>query len=83
MRWEFDGKMADLSTITCPVLAFAGRTDNVVPPAAAHELLRVIGSTDKAFVEAPGGHMGVCAGREAPRTVWLPSARWLAERQPS
>ena len=80
--WEFAGKAADLSAITCPVLAFAGRTDNVVPPAAAKELLKLLGSTDKSFVEAPGGHMGVCAGREAPRAVWLPSARWLAARQP-
>ena len=80
--WEFAGKVADLSVITCPVLAFAGRTDNVVPPAAAKELLTLLGSTDKSFVEAPGGHMGVCAGREAPRAVWLPSARWLAARQP-
>ncbi len=80
--WEFAGKAADLAAITCPVLAFAGRTDNVVPPAAAKELLKLLGSTDKTFVEAPGGHMGVCAGREAPRAVWLPSARWLAARQP-
>ncbi len=80
--WEFAGKTANLSAITCPVLAFAGHTDNVVPPAAALELLRLLGSTDKQFVEAPGGHMGVCAGRDAPKHVWLPSARWLAERQP-
>ncbi len=80
--WEFAGKAADLSTITCPVLAFAGKSDNVVPPAAAQELMAVLGSEDKTFVEAHGGHMGVCAGREAPREVWLPSARWLAERQP-
>ena len=80
--WEFAGKSANLATITCPVLAFAGKSDQVVPPAAAQELLNLLGSSDKTFVEAPGGHMGVCAGRDAPRHVWLPSARWLAERQP-
>ena len=79
--WTFAGKTADLSTITCPVLAFAGLADKVVPAAAAEELLGVLGSRDKTFVAAPGGHMGVVAGRDAPRLVWLPSARWMAERQ--
>lgn len=81
--WEFDGKVADLATVTCPVLAFAGKTDKVVPAAAARDILKVIGSADKTFLEAPGGHMGVFAGREAPRQVWGPSARWLTERQTS
>ena len=79
--WEFDGRVADLSVVTCPVLAFAGKSDKVVPPAAAKAILGVLGSQDKSFFVAPGGHMGVFAGRDAPRQVWGPSARWLAEHQ--
>ena len=79
-RMEFGGKIADLSTITCPVLAFAGDKDQIVPAAAARELLAVIGSTDKQFREVAGGHMGVMAGRHAPAAVWAVTAQWLAER---
>jgi polyhydroxyalkanoate synthase len=79
-RWTFGGRAADLGAITCPILAFAGSTDKVVPAAAAAEILQRVGSSDKTFVEVPGGHMGVFAGREAPRLVWQRSARWLVER---
>lgn len=79
--WEFDGRVADLKQVTCPVLAFAGKSDKVVPAGAAKAILGVLGSQDKTFLVAPGGHMGVFAGRDAPRMVWGPSVRWLAERQ--
>ncbi len=75
---EIAGEAVDLGRITCPVLAFAGRGDQIVPPSAARELLDLIGSVEKAFVEVPGGHMGVFAGRHAPDMVWQRSAVWLA-----
>ena len=76
-RMVFGDKVADLRRITCPVLAFAGRTDKIVPVAAAREVLDVVGSEDRTFVVAPGGHMGVFAGREAPAQVWEVAAAWL------
>ncbi|MBM4343062.1 MAG: alpha/beta fold hydrolase [Deltaproteobacteria bacterium] len=76
----FGGHTADLGRIRCPVLAFAGRTDQIVPPDAARELLAVIGSEDKTFREVTGGHMGVMAGRDAPNHVWAVAAQWLGER---
>jgi polyhydroxyalkanoate synthase len=79
-RMEFQGKVADLRKIACPVLAFGGKSDRIVPVAAARELVAVVGSADKQFVEVPGGHMGVFAGREAPAKVWEVAARWLGER---
>ncbi len=79
-RWTFGGKAADLHGIHCPVLAFAGTADKVVPPDAARGILELLGSADKTFVEVPGGHMGVFAGREAPKRVWQASAQWLVER---
>ena len=79
-RMTFGGETADLSRITCPILSFAGKTDKVVSKRAVREVMDVIGSEDKTFVVAPGGHMGVFAGRDAPRLVWAVSVKWLAER---
>lgn len=76
---RFGDRVADLRTVQCPVLAFAGKSDKVVPVAAARELLGAISSPVKQFVEAPGGHMGVFAGREAPKQVWQRSIDWLAD----
>jgi polyhydroxyalkanoate synthase len=77
---QFGDKIADLRSIHCPVLAFAGSSDKIVPPDAAREILEVIASRDKTFREVPGGHMGVMAGRAAPALVWAASAAWLEER---
>jgi polyhydroxyalkanoate synthase len=79
-RWTFGGTAADLGVVTCPILAFAGAADKVVPPDAAREILELVGSQDRTFIEVPGGHMGVFAGREAPKKVWDVSVRWLADR---
>ncbi|MBI5609331.1 MAG: alpha/beta fold hydrolase [Deltaproteobacteria bacterium] len=77
---QFGDKTANLRDITCPVLAFAGKTDKIVPPAAAREVLGVLGTSDTTFREVPGGHMGVMAGRHAPTQVWAYAAEWLKER---
>ncbi|RMG17251.1 MAG: alpha/beta fold hydrolase [Deltaproteobacteria bacterium] len=77
-RMTFRGKPADLSWIRAPILAFAGKTDQVVPVKAAAGILDVVGSEVKELRVVPGGHMGVFAGSHAPRAVWEPSARFLA-----
>lgn len=79
-RMRFGDRVADLSRLQMPLLAFAGETDNVVRPEAVHELMAAVGSADKEVRMAPGGHMGVFAGSRAPRAVWQPAAAWLAER---
>ncbi len=73
-------KVADLSRITAPVLAFAGATDNVVREAAVRSITRVTASKDVSVRVAPGGHMGVFAGRHAPEQVWRPAVAWMQER---
>ncbi len=77
---EFGGKVADLSRITVPVLAFAGSTDQIVPESAVRKILDLVGSEDKDVLVVPGGHMGMFGGRHAPEKVWGVSADWLAER---
>jgi polyhydroxyalkanoate synthase len=79
-RMEFGGKVADLRKVHANLLAFAGKSDQIAPIAAARVIESVIGSKDKQFHVVPGGHMGVFAGATAPHMVWEPAADWLAPR---
>ena len=79
-RIEVGNRVADIGSITCPLLAFAGETDTLVSPDVAGKLVDVVASTDKEFRVAPGGHMGVILGSRAQAVVWAQSAEWLAER---
>lgn len=69
--------IADLTKITAPVLAFAGASDNVVREAAVQEICAAVSSHDVSVQVAPGGHMGVFAGRHAPEAVWRPATEWM------
>lgn len=79
-RIEVGDRVADIGSISCPLLAFAGETDTLVSPDVAGKLVDVVASTDKEFRIAPGGHMGVILGSRAQTVVWAQSADWLAER---
>ena len=79
-RMTLGNHIADLRTVRAPVLAFAGKTDTVVRPAAVRELLDAVGSDDKQVLLVPGGHMGVFAGSAAPKAVWAPMSSWLVQR---
>jgi polyhydroxyalkanoate synthase len=78
-RMKFGGREANLGSIRCPVLAFGGRNDKVVPIPAARAALGALGSSDVRFREVPGGHMGIIAGRRSPLTVWEPTRDFLLE----
>lgn len=79
-RMKFGDKTADLRRVQANLLAFAGKSDQIAPIAAARVIESAIGSKDKAFHVVPGGHMGVFAGGTAPHMVWEPAADWLAPR---
>ncbi len=76
----FGGQVADLGKVDASLLAFAGRTDSIAPPAAVRAVLNVVGGADKEVRLAPGGHIGVFAGSQAPGSVWKPATEWLAHR---
>jgi polyhydroxyalkanoate synthase len=76
----FGDKRADLANVTCPVLAFAGKTDNIATLASTRAILELVGSQDKEYREVPGGHIGVVAGSTAPELVWRPTIEWLRLR---
>mgnify|MGYP001825171133 CR=1 FL=1 len=73
-------RVAHLDEIDASLLAFAGKTDNLVPPDVAAKSVDVVASDDAEFRVAPGGHMGVIIGSKAQSAVWKESAEWLASR---
>ncbi len=77
---ELGGRRIDLGVIDVPLLALAGRSDNIATLASTRAVLQSVGSTDKTFVEVPGGHVGVVAGSTAPTAVWQRVSDWLAPR---
>lgn len=79
-QMTFGAKVADLRRIHAALLVFAGRTDQIAPPASVRAVLDAVGTKDKTFRLVPGGHMGIFAGANAPQFVWAPSAKWLAAR---
>ena len=79
-RMELGDRVADLRQIRCPLLAFAGADDKIVPAAAIREVVDLVASADREVRVVAGGHMGMFGGRGAPRDVWEVSARWLLDR---
>ncbi len=73
-------RLAELDTIKSNLLAFAGKTDILVPPPVAEKIEDIVASKDKEFRIAPGGHMGVIIGSKAQNAVWSETVEWLAER---
>lgn len=79
-RIEVGERVAEIGSISSPLLAFAGETDVLVSAEVAGKLVDVVASADKEFRIAPGGHMGVILGSRAQSVVWAQSADWLAAR---
>ena len=74
------GRRVDLREIRCPVLAVGAKEDNIAPPACVRALMEAVGSRDKEYLELPGGHISLIAGRGASVHCWPRVASWLAAR---
>lgn len=79
-RLSIGGRDVDFANITQDLLAFGGSTDRIVTVRAAREILKVVGSREKRFEVAPGGHAGVFAGSKAPAHCWRVIVDWLEPR---
>jgi polyhydroxyalkanoate synthase len=79
-RLVLGGQPVRLSAIRCPVLVVEAAQDYICPAACARALLDRVSSTEKAFLELPGGHISLIAGRGAARNVWPRVSDWLGER---
>ncbi len=74
------GRPVDLSQIRCPLLVVGAKQDYITPPESAKALLDVVASSDKEYLELPGGHISLIAGRGAKRNVWPKVSNWIAQR---
>jgi polyhydroxyalkanoate synthase subunit PhaC len=80
---RYGGRAMRLSDITCPLLAVGATQDYIAPPACVRALVNAVGSADKEYMELPGGHISLIAGRGALRTCWPRVSDWLAARSSS
>ena len=74
------GRRVDLRNIHQPVLVAAASKDHITPPLAARGLVDAVGSSDKEYLELPGGHISVFSGRQAHKVLWPKIDTWLTER---
>jgi len=74
------GQRVDLSRIRCGVLVVAAETDYIAPAECVRALIDAVASQDKEYVELPGGHISLIAGRQAAKVAWPTVSDWLAQR---
>ncbi len=77
---RFGERPVRLNAITCPVLAIGAKEDYIAPPACVRALIDIVGSREKEYVELPGGHISLIAGRGAARHCWPRISGWLGPR---
>jgi polyhydroxyalkanoate synthase len=70
-------RIVDLGDLRRPVLLVAGESDRVVPPRAVRAGARRLTGADTRLTTAPGGHLGVLAGRAAKATTWARMCAFL------
>jgi polyhydroxyalkanoate synthase len=69
-----------LRSITCPIFVVGAKEDYIAPPDCVRALIDAVGSRDKEYVELPGGHISLIAGRGASVHCWPKVSGWLAPR---
>lgn len=74
------GRRVDLKHIRQPMFVAAASKDHIVPPLAAEALMQAVSSTDKEYVELPGGHISVFSGRQANKVLWPRLHDWVMAR---
>jgi len=68
---DFGGRRISLHQVKVPVLVVAGKGDSIAPVRAVRRLVDVLdNAAEVRFETAPGGHLGVLAGRRARSTTW-------------
>ncbi|HEX4916407.1 MAG TPA: alpha/beta fold hydrolase [Limnobacter sp.] len=70
--------VVNFKNIACPVLAIAGKSDNLANVACCKPITKLVGSEKSEFFIGPGGHIGIMSGKESPATIWAKTAQWLA-----
>ncbi len=74
------GAPVRLETIRCPLFVVGAKEDNIAPPACVRAMIDGVSSRDKEYVELPGGHISLIAGRGASAHCWPKISGWLTRR---
>lgn len=69
--------LVDLGRISCPVLTIASEQDETAPAHSVTILNDLVSSPDQQLLMLKGPHVGMVAGRSAPKYLWPPLAEWL------
>jgi polyhydroxyalkanoate synthase len=81
-QFRVGGRLVDTKVLKLPILVVGAAQDHIAPAPSAKALMDVVSSTDKEYVELPGGHISVFAGRRASRVLFPQVSKWLAVRTP-
>jgi polyhydroxyalkanoate synthase len=76
-RLALGSRTLDLADVRAPVLAVAGEGDGIAPVAACRHVAPLLPHALVRVATAPGGHLGVLAGRAARATTWSLIDDWL------
>ncbi|MFC4853620.1 alpha/beta hydrolase [Actinophytocola glycyrrhizae] len=80
---DFGGRRISLHEVKVPVLVVAGEGDSIAPERAVRRLVDVLDNAAQVrFEVAPGGHLGVLAGRRARSTTWARLDEFLGDHAP-
>jgi polyhydroxyalkanoate synthase len=74
------GQPVELGNITCPLLNISSKQDETAPFESVIILNEMVGSEDNELLELRGPHVGMVAGRSAPKYFWPKLAAWLEIR---
>jgi len=74
------GRSVRLRSIACPTFVVGAKEDYIAPPDCVRALIDAVASRDKEYVELPGGHISLIAGRGASVHCWPKVSGWLGPR---
>ena len=74
------GRPVRLAQIACPLFVVGAKEDYIAPPECVRALVDAVSSRDTRYVELPGGHISLIAGRGASIHCWPQVSAWLAPR---
>jgi putative long chain acyl-CoA synthase len=77
--FEVDGQAVSLDRIDCPVLYFAGQTDDFARPKAVRAIESLAPDARTHGVEVETGHFGLVVGSTAMNEVWPTVAEWVTD----
>jgi polyhydroxyalkanoate synthase len=76
----FGGRPVKLSNIRAPLFVVGAKEDYIAPAECVRALMDAVSSRDREYIELPGGHISLIAGRGAALHCWPKVSEWLASR---